>query len=85
MADRIVFDKSIQVHPAIFLDRIPVEPAAEAGAVAAQLVGNETHLSVVVLRREAEGEVFAATAYRNRDRRAVRRWHRRRRAALNGN
>ena len=77
--------KLVQIISSLFLYWIPIEPAAESWAVAAQLVGDETHLAVVVLSREAEGEVFAAKAYRNRDRRAVRRRHRRRQDVLDGN
>ena len=52
----VVSTKAIQVQAAALLDWVAGEPAAEAGAVEAPLIGNEARLAVATLRAEAEGE-----------------------------
>src|SRR5690606_2126264 len=61
---RIVLDHPIQIHTALFTNRIAVQPPAHFGAVVAVSVVVETGLGVLVLCAKAEGIDFGRIAGR---------------------
>ena len=59
---RIVATVCIQIHPSLFLDRIPAEPASEAGPVPAVAVVVQFVVVVLSLGREAVRELAVVRA-----------------------